>query len=350
MSSIPSAEQLPTHLLAACFNTTTASYKYYWLLAILDAIGDQEYHIPKKKLFARMFSNAWYTVHYFKLSFGPHDFIQQAIQEIKELEQINIDESKASILAKIVASTNPRTIQLLSHFNKQVPHWFLSPWYPKTSPKDIYSLSQQRSKQPLYRLYKEHIEISEEWIPYLSKHIRILRDYVYWNLSLFLQTRNPNVPDIPNKLTKPAMRNSLTKQRKFWDRVIEVNGPLSCIYTQQPLGIGNYHVEHFIPYSFVSHDQIWNLIPADSAFNLSKSNRIPPLDRYFEAFFQMQSLAVSTYVNSYPADKILQEYFYIGADISAGLSRQKLFDVINPLVSIASNNGFEFLPPTYASE
>src|SRR5690606_8423234 len=104
------------------------------------------------------------------------------------------------------------------------------------------------------------------------------RDYVYWNLSLFLQVRNPNVPDIPNKLIKPAMRNSLTKQRKFWDYVIDKNGPLKCIYTGKELHKGKYHVEHFVPYSFVSHDQIWNLIPSDNSFNISKSNKLPPLN------------------------------------------------------------------------
>nr|WP_238383860.1 HNH endonuclease domain-containing protein [Olivibacter domesticus] len=32
-------------------------------------------------------------------------------------------------------------------------------------------------------------------------------------------------------------------------------------------------MERFIPYSFVSHDQIWNLIPSNNSFNISKSNK-----------------------------------------------------------------------------
>jgi hypothetical protein len=49
---------------------------------------------------------------------------------------------------------------------------------------------------------------------------------------LFLQSKNPNVPDIPNKLIKPAIRNGLNKQRKrFWDLVVGELGSVNCIYT-----------------------------------------------------------------------------------------------------------------------
>ncbi|WP_367268579.1 HNH endonuclease domain-containing protein [uncultured Pedobacter sp.] len=38
---------------------------------------------------------------------------------------------------------------------------------------------------------------------------------------------------------------------------------------------GSFAVEHFIPYAFVSHDLIWNLIPADPSFNSRKNNKLP---------------------------------------------------------------------------
>ncbi|MFN5883821.1 MAG: HNH endonuclease domain-containing protein, partial [Bacteroidota bacterium] len=52
-------------------------------------------------------------------------------------------------------------------------------------------------------------------------------------------------------------------------------GSIQCIYTNNDLVIGNYAVEHFVPYSFVSHDLMWNLIPADTSFNSSKSDKLP---------------------------------------------------------------------------
>jgi hypothetical protein len=33
--TLPVNENLPVHLLAACFNKTSATYKFYWFLSIL---------------------------------------------------------------------------------------------------------------------------------------------------------------------------------------------------------------------------------------------------------------------------------------------------------------------------
>jgi len=343
MNIFPPDTTLPINYLAACFNSTSATYKFYWLLSILDAVQQQQREIKKEQLFASMLSNAWYTVNYFQVSFGQQDSIQSTVRQLKNIEGITIDEQRSIIQNRLVYSDHRETRKLLFHFDNQVPHWFLSPWYPGKVKKEIYELSQSEENQPLYHLYKDKIVIPEHWFDYLKKHIRIIREYIYWNLTLFLQARNPNVPDIPNKLIKPAMRNSLTKQRKFWDYVIDVNGPLQCIYTGKELHKGQYHVEHFVPYSFVSHDQIWNLIPSDNSFNVSKSNKLPPLEKYFEPFYNMQEVAIQTYLADRPNEKLLEDYFYIGTDLRNGLSKEKFYNVINPLVTIASNNGFEFL-------
>jgi len=86
------------------------------------------------------------------------------------------------------------------------------------------------------------------------------------------------------KLIKPIERKGLTKQRKFWDTFIDNhNADIKCIYTGEPIIKGNYDVEHFIPWSFVSHDQLWNLLPSDSSINSSKSNKLPRLDKYLSS-------------------------------------------------------------------
>lgn len=38
MLTFPPALDLPVHRLAASFNNTSATYKFYWLLALLDAV------------------------------------------------------------------------------------------------------------------------------------------------------------------------------------------------------------------------------------------------------------------------------------------------------------------------
>ena len=91
---LPKSNGLPVNLLAACFNNTSATYKYYWLLSILQAVEEGNLKVSKRDLFSRMISNSWYTVNYFHVSFGNQDLIQQAIEAINEIEKIPIDEKR----------------------------------------------------------------------------------------------------------------------------------------------------------------------------------------------------------------------------------------------------------------
>jgi hypothetical protein len=341
---LPKSNGLPVNLLAACFNNTSATYKYYWLLSILQSVENGNLKISKRELFARMISNAWFTVNYFHVSFGKQDLIQDAVRVVNGIEKISIDEKREAVFQKLLTTTKTGTEKQLWHFNKNVPHWFLSPWFPKMDRGEIYSASKSFSEKCLYALHEDVIEINSEWKNYLTSNARVLKDFCYWNLCLFLQLKNPNVPDIPNKLIKPALRNSLTQQRtQFWDLVLKELGSVKCIYTGEKLTVGKYAVEHFIPYSFVSHDLIWNLIPADKSFNCSKSDKLPPLEKYFNPFFALQKTAIEIVSVKSPKSKLLEDYLTIFPDLQHSFSKDKFRETIQPLITIASNNGFEFM-------
>lgn len=348
--NLPLKKGLPVHLLAACFNNTSATYKFYWLLSILQCLEKGESVFLKKDLFARMISNAWYTVNYFHISFGKQDRLQRAIKFVKESEALEVDDDREDIFWILAHSTRLETLDQLHYFNSQVPHWFLSPWFPNHSKSEIYSASQNFDNDCLYALHHGYIKLNPVWEVYLLENIRILRDFCYWNLASFLQSKNPSVPDIPNKLIKPATRVSLTRQRtQFWDIVINELGSVDCIYTGAKLTVGNYDVEHFIPYSFVSHDLIWNLIPADPSFNSIKSDKLPLLDKYFNSFYNLQRSAVEIVRNNNPRNKFLEDYLTIFPDLKAIRSLPESFtenrfrEQLQPLITIASNNGFEFM-------
>jgi hypothetical protein len=349
--TLPESKELPVNLLAACFNKTSATYKFYWLISIIQAAEIGSLKVTKRELFSRMISNAWFTVNYFNVSFGKQDIIQDAIRSINTIESISIDEKRDAVFQNLFTSKNSDTEKLLWHFNKNVPHWFLSPWFPKKEnetdsmrEKRIYSESQKSELKSLYALHHDYIEINPFWVDYLICNSKVLKDFCYWNLALFLQTKNPNVPDIPNKLIKPAIRNGLSSQRtQFWDIVLDELGSVNCIYTGNKLVKGNYAVEHFIPYSFVSHDLIWNLIPADKSFNSSKSNKLPVLEKYFEPFYLLQKNAYEIIKRRTPKNKLLEDYLTVLHTEENIINRDKFKEIIHPLVSIASNNGFEFM-------
>ena len=349
--TLPFHHRIPVNLLAACFNNSSATYKYYWFISIIQAVERGETIIPKRNLFAAMITNAWYTVNYYHVSFGKQDKIQEAIGLLKNLEGITVDEGRVRLLERLCRSKNKRTIEVLDYFNNQVPHWFLSPWFPGINNKSaIYLASQQFENNCLYSIDRDGIRINPLWLDYLTDNSRLMKDFCFWNLALFLQSKNPNVPDIPNKLIRPITRNSLNSQRtKFWDIVITENNGVECIYTGRKLTIGDYAVEHFIPFNFVSHDLIWNLIPADRSFNSVKSDKLPPLDRYFEAFFKLQRQAVEIIGRVEPKSKFLQEYLTIYPDLDGVedlpivFTPEKFKERIQPMVTIAANNGFQFM-------
>jgi len=350
---LPYSDKLPVSKLAASFGNTSATYKFYWLLAVLELVEEGQVTLPKRQLFARMIGNAWYTVNYFHVSFGKQDLIQQAVYTILEQERLTIDTKKPLLLSILEKSELKTTKQTLYHFNKNVPHWFLSPWFPKvvgendvTYRKRIYSSSQVFENDCLYALYDDHIVINPNWVDYLKENARILKDFIYWNLTLFLQTRNPNVPDIPNKLIKPAQRNTLSSQRThYWNIVFKELGTVDCIFTDNKLVVANFALDHFIPHAFVSHDLIWNLVPIDTTFNSQKSDKLPVMERHFDKFFSLQKTAYEIISHHNAKNKYLEDYLTIFPilDSKENFEYLRYKESIQPLVTIAHNNGFGYL-------
>lgn len=355
MTLLQSNTSLPINILTSCFNSTSATYKFYWFISLLEAVEHGQYQIEKRTLFATMIANAWYTVNYFKISFGKQDQLQRAIEQLSVLENLSIDSKRRVIIDTLIASNSPSTHGLLRYFDGEVPYRFLSPWFPavKGDKKQIYKLSESFLNDTLYAVNEQEVIINPKWIVYLSENSGILKSFCYWNLSLYLQKYNPNVPDIPNKLIKPPVRKSLTKQRKdFWDVVIQHNGPVNCIYTKNPLRIGDYAVEHFVPYAFVSHDLLWNLIPADKSFNSSKCDKLPSMAHHFDLYCDLQLLGLKTILTNScnkNTEKLMQDYLSLIPDLTdfgnldSQVLKTKFKDKIGPLITIASNNGFEFL-------
>lgn len=352
MYHLPESINLPINKLSSSFRSTSATYKFYWLLAIVELVEEGHFKLEKRKIFARMISNSWYTVNYFHVSFGKQDNIQLAVEKILNIETLTIDEKKHSLNLCLEKSQNKQTINELMHFDKNVPHWFLTPWFPKL-PKEtdsdhrkrIYTDSQSYFNDSLYGLHKNFISINPSWIPYLQNNSKIIKDFCYWNLTLFLQVRNPNIPDIANKLIKPAVRNSLTKQtNEYWKIVFKELGSVNCIFTETKLYFDekNFALDHFVPHAFVSHDLIWNLLPIDKRFNSSKSDKLPRFEKYFDKFFDLQKLAFDINKHHNSKSKYLEDYLSIFPSIDS-FEKEKFANTIQPLLTIANNNGFLYL-------
>jgi len=344
MNQLPFSPDINNNALASIFNYTSATYKFYWFLAIVEEVESGNKEIQKDRLFARMISNAWYPVKYFRLSFGSQDHISQLINDFFNSTSIKVSDDKAEIRKCLNETKDITILKKLYHLDKNVPHKFLSPWF-KGSKKSIYESSQLDFQNSIYHLFKNHIIVNDNWYDYIRLNAKVIKDFIYWNLALFIQARNPSTPDVINKLIKPAKRNSLTKQRnKFWNIYLEKRPETKCIFTNEPLNPKNYHVDHFVPYSFVSHDLIWNLIPINSNFNTSKSNKLPLVKKYFDSFYKLQNDAIQVFGKSMPKN-FKEEYLSVFPNFEDNeqINYSQYKDVISPLITVAHNNGFEYL-------
>lgn len=230
---LPHDKSIDVKVLAQIYNNTTATYKFYWFVSILDLlVKEGKTVLSFREIIVGMIAEAWYPIHYFRLSYGKSDSLYKQIIELQQILDIPIDASKSHIKRSITDNFNNRQVsELLRIFTLHVPCRFLSPWIKFTSDPAVKSKSRRFANNCLYAINGERIEINPSWVGYLTENYVILKEFTFWNLTIFLQKRNPNVPDLSSKLVKPTQRDSLLKQHRFWDTFIDINGSLKCIYT-----------------------------------------------------------------------------------------------------------------------
>ena len=347
--NLPSEGVVDAGRLSRIYDNTTATYKFYWFISIIDLIcaNPNRRRFSFDEIIAGMIAQAWYPIHYFRLSFGKSDSLETNILELQRVLNIPIDANKSSVRECILRNLDNPAVRRLTHvFTLNVPYRFLSPWIPRATDNQVVEFSQVFMNNCPYAILDKSIIIDELWVDYLIVNAAILKDFSFWNLSIFLQKRNPNVPDIPSKLVRPLQRAPLTRQHRFWDRYIQSVGHIHCIYTGSRLTSGNYDLDHFIPWSFVVHDLLWNLLPSDASINSSKSNCIPSLDRYLEPMASLQHAALRENFLCNPSDKLFEDYLVFKCSISEliNVSDNQFYGLLRnefmPMAQTATNMGF----------
>ena len=106
----------------------------------------------------------------------------------------------------------------------------------------------------------------------------------------WLQNNNPEVPGLVYKLAPMDEKmRKLNNVRKLWEGVLTLS-EVRDVFTGEAMVSKHYDVDHFIPWSFVMNDELWNLMPMDSSLNSVKSNKLPKWDPFFERFADNQYL------------------------------------------------------------
>ncbi len=360
-SRLPIADNLPIDRLASIFNNKTNSYKYLFFIALLNLLEESAFSTKVfnvDEIYTEMLTIAWYPHTFFKLNFGSQDKIGTLLDNIKDTGSLTTVLSN-NFRYKLRKRMSKHTKEISSTLDRYVKFRLLRPFFQSevrnlegsTLHKKIIELSSARTEQfrPLYLFLENEtkIVVPPFWLGYISANIKILRNFAFWEWLEYMQKRNPSVPNLQKKLFPPESRETLNNQKKYWKHVLGL-APLSCIFTERPLEINDLSLDHFLPWSFVAHDQLWNLVPVSRSINSSKSNNLPSLHRYFGRFVDLQYKALSIY-HTHPGkkswEKIIEPYItdlkLTERDI---LDKEKLSKsleaAITPLYNLARNQGF----------
>lgn len=361
MYSLPQHEHLPTDILAQCFNDTTNSYKFYWFLSILDHLQHtRESVIRMEDLSLRMLANVWYPLVFFKLSFGKSDSFKSIAEKltakIPKDNSINAPSLLVQMDQHLIIPQKEEVTQSIIRLLRYVPTRFQRPFFKselrgvrdqKINNKIIklanQSFSNWEDKKVIYRyINNDKIEIHSTWIAYFQKNQSILRGFINWHLVKFLQKNNPNVIGLTEKLYKPLTRN-LSFAKKFWASYIEITGGMECIYSKKAI-TKDFSLDHFIPWSYVAHDELWNIIPTHKEVNSSKGNNLPDLHLYLDAFVEVQFNAFNAIHKSNLHNKshLLESYFCLLKSEETQITSfgNSLKERLFPLFQSARNLGF----------
>lgn len=370
--SLPSSEQVNVAALTRIFADTTNSYKYLFFLSLLDILNRRHFEVLSpisfQEMIVEMLANAWFPHTFFKLSFGSQDQIANKLDSLAlavEEPIVCFKDTGKTLLRKAIASQNLQDV--VTHLRRYVPFRLIIPFVEA----ELVGVSRGKGNQldvampgiadrcfetnkPLYRFdstqYKDcqGIIIHPDWASYLEKHYTIVRGWAAWEWLGYMQKRNPSTPAIANKLFMPVKRDSLLgKQREYWKLVMR-SQELRCVYSGKVIDPNRFSLDHYLPWSFVAHDQLWNLTPTLPEVNSAKSNCLPA-DDYFNQFVMLQFTGLTATRQAMTQAKWEKQVESYIVDLGVGkwdslLNLELLMaaygQAVRPLASLAASQGF----------
>ena len=366
---LPPSDRVNVSVLSQIFSNTTNSYKYLFFLSILDILRRRNFDtlspISFQEIIIEMLANAWYPHNYFKLSFGTQDQITNKLDSLdltigEPILQFRDTDKK--LLRKTIQEQNLDDI--VTFVGRYVPYRLIRPFFSQetrglkdydVNPKIIdLAKSKFDVQKPLYCFNTENLRdcnaiiLHQDWIEYIAENYSIVRGWVSWEWLNYMQSKNINIPNIVSKLFIPQQRDSLSKQTKYWKLILN-HQKIKCIYSQIELDTDNISLDHYLPWSFVAHDQLWNLIPTTPSVNSSKSNNIPA-EKYFTNFVKLQHQGLTIYAQNNSERKWLNYAEDYIAELKVSQADDLLnFEILNnayqatikPLISLATIQGFK---------
>ncbi len=285
-------------------------YKFYWLEAIVQLISENRVEATYDEIIDEMIANAWYSVLEFHIHLSGiwgdgeiKDNLERAVLKLKELSELPINASGIEIKNAIKQFDKQLRVEKLALTNN-VPYKALSGFANKTD--EIISLDSSAGRMIAYynKLSSSDILLpytfgnesglnrklmfNDAWVQMIKDNTVAILGWIQCEKVKWLQNNNPEIPGLIYKLAPlDEKMRKLSHVRKLWDGILDLKS-VADVFTDAPIDEKKYDVDHFIPWSFVMNDELWNLMPMDSSLNSSKSNRLPDWNEFFLRFAKNQ--------------------------------------------------------------
>lgn len=359
---LPQDDSLEIAYLSHLFDNMSECYKLFWFQAIINLVSEGKTIITYDELVNEMVADAWYMVSEYRLNLGPADTLEALVHYIHQTSGMKTNEKKETILTYLENSTDPELKKRKRTLTYNVPYRLQAPFMKWLKGKE-WKVSEkkvaEKINQESYLIYyfvklsglDSQIEITLNWQSYIIKNQEILRGWLQYNMITYLQRRNPNIPGIVNKLNPPQERK-LERVKRYWKLICEA-APVQDIYTDHVLEAKELSIDHFVPWSYVTHDELWNLNPTTKSANSSKNNNLPVWDIYFP---KLCAIEYRAYEATWKYEKIREEFErcrkeHVNSDEAwmhlyrEGLTKEEYYHnlegILLPVYQSAYNMGFK---------
>jgi hypothetical protein len=357
---LPESDGLKIEYFGHLFDNTSECYKLFWFQVIVKKILAGQTSASFEEIIDEMITDAWYMVAEYHLNLGPRDNLEFAVNRLVEISGFKASEDKTVLLEYIRNCRDPEVLRYKKILTTNVPYRLQAPFLGWKT--DDWKLGTKQLVERINTYYSliykfdqpdglnTRIHFDEKWCKYIIRNQVIIKGWLKYNLVEYLQRRNPNVPGVIDKLEAPKARN-LVDIIKYWKLIMTVS-PVVEIYGDGELTEKDISIDHFVPWSYVANDEIWNLHPTTKSINSAKSNNLPRWDAYFKKLSRLEYLS---YQLMWQHEGIRKEFEKVkkkhlnspmveGQLYAPDLSREefgnRLSDIVLPVYQSAKSAGF----------
>lgn len=260
----------------------TNSYKHLLFRVLLrDCVESGRSRIDFETIVTGMMEEAWWPGIHHGLKLGHSDKIVERMRQAVGADVLPLDPGE--IRRGSTKFEDFGSKDSLLHF---VPQRLIRSWFDDEV-RDLpdhqidpmvkrLSCDQFRTTRPIYRILDDGLDLHPEWIEYLSANMDSIKIWSDAMWVRFLESRNPDVEGLAEKIMPGFGRFHLGAERALWNMVMDRCG-VTSVYSGKLIGKGDFELDHFLPRAFVTQDKFWNITPVERHLRALKDNSIPDL-------------------------------------------------------------------------